>query len=390
MDIRCEIDKSSQIPIYRQIAACLRQSILAQAGTSEGGSDPAIPTERELSLRFGVQRGTVRRALDELLDERLLYRIRGAGTFVNRAGLTAGRTRIEIVATSGELESVTNPFSWFLFYDMLRGATAGADKLGCHCHLLGAAERTAGAADALEALQPGACMGVIFIVYRGHERAVERLQSRGIACVVADGMKKDIHLNRIFTDREKGTALAMEHLLRLGHRRIALLNGPLTESYFQDRYNGYERTLRLNGIPPIPERVLECGGHVADGAAAMGRALVQCPDVTAVVAATDLRAIGAMQAIRAAGRRIPQDISVIGYHDSKAAMEQAPQLTTVRLPAYEMGRQAVQLLRALLSRDIVAPTGREVPAELVLRETTGRVPGHGARAPRRPRKASRP
>lgn len=371
MDIQAEIDRNSRVPVYRQIASCLRESILSQAGEWQDGQDPAIPTERELSDRFGVQRPTVRKAIGELLAERLLYQIRGTGTFVNTAMLAAGRKQIEIVTAGGALQGATNPFAWFLCYDMLRGATAGADELGCHCHLLDTVEPISGTNSPFDALTPNTCLGTIFFGYTGHERIIQCLQAAGITCVVADGMKKDMHLNRVFTDREKGIGLAVEHLLGLGHRRIALLNGSLTEPYFQERYNGYELALRLNGIVPDPALVVECDGHPVDGAAAMTRLLATSPDVTGVVAGTDLRAVGAMEAIRIAGRRIPEDISVVGYHDSKAAGEQVPQLTTVRLPAYEMGRQAVLLLRTLLIHDTSTPTGREVPAELVVRGSTG-------------------
>jgi DNA-binding LacI/PurR family transcriptional regulator len=140
----------------------------------------------------------------------------------------------------------------------------------------------------------------------------------------------------------------------------------------------------------VPGLAVECGGHPADGAAAMTRILATHPDVTAVVTATDLRAVGAVQAIRAAGRRVPEGISVVGYHDSKVTLEQVPQLTTVRLPAYEMGRQAVLLLRALLVSEAPTPTGREVPAELVLRASTARAPDGNERAPRKTRRTSRP
>jgi len=376
--IRGKVDRSSRSPIYRQIAAILHANILSYAKCGPNDHDQPIPTERELSTLFGVQRATIRKALGELLDRGLLYRIRGKGTFVNATGLSGRRKQIEIVAASGIMQNTSNPFSWFLFYDLFRGVTVGADELDCHCHLTDVASwQPAGVSNFFDYFKPGGCMGVIFFGYPGYEAIIEHLKAMDIPYVVADGAKKEVDINRVFTDREKGISLAVAHLLDQGHRRIALLNGPLTDKFFQERYNGYERALRLGGVPLNSALVLECGGNIADGHLATKDLLARCPEVTGIVAATDLRALGAMDAARECGRYIPRDISIIGYHDSYAAVAHEPPLTTVRLPAYEMGNQAVRLLRALSVRQADPPVGREVAAELVIRGSTAKAPpGH--------------
>ncbi len=377
MEIRGELDKRSPIPLYRQIAARLRAHIRARAEAAPGGEDWALPTERQLSERFAVQRLTVRQALGELLAEDLLYRIRGKGTFVNVARLAVGQPRLELVSANGQLESSANPYSWHLFYDGLRGATAAADEAGWQGHLMNLPAGPVTPEIFARHFRPGGCRGVVFFGLRGHEAVIERLRADRFPYVVVDGAKKDVEHSRIYTDREKGLQLAVEHLLSLGHRRIALLNGPLTEWYFQERYNGYAQALRLAGVSLDPGLLAECGGQADHGEAAARQLLARRPDLTALVAATDLRAFGALRAAVEAGRRVPADLSVVGYHDCLAAAAQEPPLTTVRLPAYEMGRQTVGFLAGLADGE--PPVGREVPAELVVRSSTadiGRSPSH--------------
>jgi DNA-binding LacI/PurR family transcriptional regulator len=148
-------------------------------------------------------------------------------------------------------------------------------------------------------------------------------------------------------DNRGGAAKAVGHLARRGRRRIATITGSLDMGVGQDRLEGYRDGLAAAGLAG-PGDLVETGDFTEEGgAAAMGRLLERPGDpVDAVFAASDLMAAGALRALRAADRRVPEDVAVVGFEDSAVARCAQPPLTTVRQPIEEMGRQAARLLLA--------------------------------------------
>jgi DNA-binding LacI/PurR family transcriptional regulator len=134
----------------------------------------------------------------------------------------------------------------------------------------------------------------------------------------------------------------------------------------QDRLAGYKDALKAEGIRPSRKLIIEGDFTMAGGVRDMRRLLRTVPDIDGVFAASDLMAVGAMQALDSLGRRIPEDVAVIGFDDVPAALIAHPPLTTVRQPIEEMGRQ---LARCLLDRIEGKPTKRRIvlPTELVRR-----------------------
>jgi LacI family transcriptional regulator len=166
----------------------------------------------------------------------------------------------------------------------------------------------------------------------------------------------------------------MRHLLGLGHRRIAAITGPSGWVATEDRRRGYHAALAAAGILPDPALEVESDFEIAGGADATA-ALLDLPDPpTAVFAFNDNLAIGAIQAARARGLRVPEDLSVVGFDDSEHATIVSPALTTVRQPLAEMGRTAVSLLTRLLERQRFETLHIELGTRLVVRESTGPVP----------------
>jgi DNA-binding LacI/PurR family transcriptional regulator len=153
-------------------------------------------------------------------------------------------------------------------------------------------------------------------------------------------------------DNRGGAGKAVAHLARRGRRRIATITGPLDMGVGLDRLEGYRDGLAAAGLAGTGDLV-ETGDFTEEGgAAAMGRLLERPGDpVDAVFAASDLMAAGALRALRAAGRRVPEDVAVVGFEDSTVARYAQPPLTTVRQPIEEMGRQATRLLLAQVAGD---------------------------------------
>lgn len=168
----------------------------------------------------------------------------------------------------------------------------------------------------------------------------------------------------------RGGQVGTEHLLTLGHRRIALLRQTPTSALSSERVNGYREALTRAGLPYDPALVVECDATQAEGYRAMSELLALQGPPTAVFAHNDLLALGACRAVQHAGLSVPGDISVVGYDDISSAAYLHPPLTTVRFPKAELGRLAGELILKSL-RGEAPPAGTvTLPVELVVREST--------------------
>jgi LacI family transcriptional regulator len=177
--------------------------------------------------------------------------------------------------------------------------------------------------------------------------------------------------NCIYFDSRSAARIAVDHLIALGHHRIAHLSGQLNLSTGIGRYAGYCDALTAAGLPLAPELVRVSGYTVAGGAAAMNAILdVPSQRPTAVFPLTLTAATGAMMALHARGVRVPQDMSVITVHDGPMAEVMFPRLTTVRMPVEQMGYNGAQSLIELLEGRLGRIDEQMAPQELVLRQST--------------------
>ncbi|MBE0545336.1 MAG: LacI family DNA-binding transcriptional regulator [Verrucomicrobia bacterium] len=169
-----------------------------------------------------------------------------------------------------------------------------------------------------------------------------------------------------------GSYQITQHLLKLGHRRIAYLTGPATAPWAHERFEGYRRALREEGLDVDDRLVFQAGGTIEDGTkAALQMAGEKC-DATAVQAVNDLVAIGCATTLFSQGLRIPQDISLAGFGNVLLAEHFRVPLTTVRQPKFRLGTAAVELMQQLLRNERVE--SKRLPAELIVRESTAPPP----------------
>jgi LacI family transcriptional regulator len=167
--------------------------------------------------------------------------------------------------------------------------------------------------------------------------------------------------------------LAMDHLIALGHRRIGLICGRSdVNDRAKERRRAFEDSLNEIGIAPDPELIFERDFEFIEGGTAMHRMLEASEPPTAVFAANDIQAIGAISQCRDAGLRVPEDISIIGFDDLPIARFSAPKLTTVHVPASAMGRLAATRLLQLIEGETVT-TPDVLPVELIVRQSTAPV-----------------
>ena len=168
-------------------------------------------------------------------------------------------------------------------------------------------------------------------------------------------------------DNFSGGKRATEYLVDIGRQRIAFLGGPAAEMEVQLRYRGYESALEEAGIPIDPALVVHGEYHSAAGAELMDHLLAQAPNLDAVFVNSDLNAIAAIEVIRQQGKRVPEDIAVVGYYDlSIASYNQLP-LTTIRQDIPLAGKLLAQNLIQFLKTGVVSQV--VMPVELVVRES---------------------
>jgi DNA-binding LacI/PurR family transcriptional regulator len=174
----------------------------------------------------------------------------------------------------------------------------------------------------------------------------------------------------VYADFREGAERLVGHLADLGHRRIAHLTGRLNLPE-RDRLRGYRRALTTAGLASDPALIVAAGHLRHHGYAAAAKLLSRGVDFTALFAVNDLTALGAMECLQQHGRRVPDDVSVVGFDDIYLARYSTPPLTTVRLPAYEMGDAAAKLAIEAIEHGHGFSAGRQFPVELCLRASTG-------------------
>jgi LacI family transcriptional regulator len=186
------------------------------------------------------------------------------------------------------------------------------------------------------------------------------------------GRHPDERVSYVDADNVAGARMAVEHLIHLGHRRIATITGPLDMNSGEDRLEGYRQALTAHRLPVDEDLIVEGDFTEASSMAAARRLLTR--SVTAIFAASDIMAVGALKVIWEAGLQVPHDVALVGFDDIPIASALQPALTTVRQPTEQMGSMAADLLLNLLED----PPGGDapaykiiLPAKLVVRESCG-------------------
>ena len=198
-------------------------------------------------------------------------------------------------------------------------------------------------------------------------RAVERLRAEGVP-VAAVG-RYELDIPHVSVDDAAAAECAVAHLIALGHARIAFVAGPLHSMTVEDRHRGYQSALNRAGIPVDDALVVETPLTLTGGSRAADELVERGESFTAVFATTDEVAFGVISGLRGHGLRVPEDVSVVGMDDVPMASHADPPLTTIRVPARELGCSAWHLLAAIRDGGD-APEARCVPFDLVVRAST--------------------
>ena len=213
-------------------------------------------------------------------------------------------------------------------------------------------------------IRRGSADGVLLISAHGRDPLLLTLQAAAIPTVICGRPLVPVGAMYVDADNVGGARTAVGHLLRAGRQRVVTIAGPRDMAVGIDRLSGYRDTLEAAGLPAL----IGYGDFSqASGEHAMTRLLERRPDLDAVFAASDLMAAGALRALRRAGRRVPDDVAVVGFDDDPIAQHTMPPLTTIRQPVEEQGAVMAHHLMALIEHESISPTHGDLPTSLVQR-----------------------
>ena len=355
---------------------------------ASGRVDPSDAARRvtidDVAARAGVSTATVSRVLSGISRGRPPTRERvlsAARDLDYRPSGVARSLKMRTTHTLGLLVTdIQNPF----FPELVRAIEDRAHEHGYALLLGNGAEDPEREAAYLELLASQRVDGVLIAATSLPERHARWLMRATIPTVLVNCQIADGSLPAALSDNRNGGRLAAEHLLGLGHRAFGVISVSNGDPAGEERERGVSDALAAAGLDLEALSVAAGDSHVQGGEAAMQELLVDRPGLTAIVCYNDLMAIGALRALRAAGDRVPADVSVVGFDDIDLAAYAEPPLTTIAQDTTALGRWAVD---RLLGSIRAAREGRadeplrvvRVPVRLVVRASTGRAAT--ARAP---------
>ncbi|MGH2427850.1 MAG: LacI family DNA-binding transcriptional regulator [Candidatus Limnocylindria bacterium] len=274
--------------------------------------------------------------------------------------------RALVTARTHTIGAIVHDISDPYFGEIVRGLEDAARLRGYQVFVCSSDRDAARELEYVQSLLDRRVDGVVFagggIEDRAYKADLRRLLDafRGRGGTVVRLSPHSYRTPSVQPDNRGGAKAMTRHLLALGHRLIAFIGGPPQLTTSAVRYAGHEEALEEAGMRPAPELNEPGGFTIAGGAKAMATLLDRCPELTAVFAANDMMAFGALHELQRRGATVPDDVSVAGFDDIYIAAHAHPPLTTVRVPMYEMGRQgavlALDLLDGRRARSLRLPT----------------------------------
>ena len=333
----------------------------------------STPTIRRVAELAGVSIATVSRTLahpdkvTEATRNKVLEAVRATGFVPNRQAVDFRRQATGNVVLL--VRDITNPF----YLDIYRGIEEVAFANGYRVLMGDAQYDDARVVRYVEMGRNRQADGVILMTGWLPDSIPEAsLPKTVIALELIDGSA----LPFVAIDNRAAAKLAVQHLIGLGHRRIVHITGPMRLTMSSGRHEGYLDALREAGLDIDPALTRIGDFHFGSGQQAIEALLAEGVDFTAVFCSNDEMAVGAINALRGHGLKVPADVSIAGFDDMDYALSSDPPLTSIRQPRREIGRQAMQMLVDLLSGESLAEPRVTAGVELIVRGSTGRAPQH--------------
>ena len=327
---------------------------------------------REVADRAGVSPATVSRVVNDpsKVNERTRARVESAIRELGyRPSRVARRLRVEGGCSSLVglvIPDIQNPF----FADLARGVEDAAQRHGYAVFLGNSDDDPEKERRYLEVMRSESVDGVILPPSSDSDEAAREVIRAGIPFVCVDRRLGKAKVDTVVVDNVAGAYDAVEHLVQMGHRRIGFLVGKLDLSTSRERLEGYRRALADHGLEHDPTLVLPGDSRQTTGRERTAELLARPDPPSALLVGNSLMTLGALEAINAAGVRVPEDLAIVGYDDMPWAMAVSPPLTVVRQPGYELGRQAMELLLQRIREPARSTVVVTLQSELVVRRSS--------------------
>lgn len=337
----------------------------------KGGSPAIRITIRDVARTAGVSVSTVSRVLNnskpvsDEVRQRVMSAVETLGFQPNALARSLILRRSSFIGLL--VPDVSNPF----FSEVVAGVEEVANAQGYNVILCNTHGELAREMAYLDILKEHQAAGVVFMCRELRDEHLKRFAADGMPVVLASRYSEKKSLPRVVIDDQQAAYDATIHLIERGHQRIAFISGSvLDRASGLDRLMGYQRALNDHQFP-IDFRLIKEGNFKAQsGYKAAQELLGQQAPPTAILAANDEMAIGAINAIFASGRRVPDDIAVVGFDDIYLASIFRPALTTIRQPIREIGSEAAQMVLRLVRGESLPDEKVVLPHELVIRESS--------------------
>lgn len=333
------------------------------------------PTLRDVAAAAGVHAATASRALNpktrRLVNvdtaRRILRAAESLGYQPNpiaRSLKTAKSSTIGLV-----IPDLTNP----LFPPIVRGIEDVLGPAGFNAWIVNTDNDPDRERTQIESLRSRQVEGLIIATARLEHPLLEKLHEQGMKMVLVNRRLENVEIPSVTPDDSSGIAMAVKHLFDLGHRRIVHLAGPQTTSTGLVRSRAFRHAIRDHGLDEDTSLVVECAyWNEAEGARALRSLLDRGTQFTAIVAGTDLIALGCYDVFAERGICCPDDISVVGFNDMPFLDKLRPPLTTVKVPHYAIGAEAARMLIETIEEPGRHARSLLLPLSLVVRQSTAR------------------
>jgi DNA-binding LacI/PurR family transcriptional regulator len=328
---------------------------------------------REVAKRAGVSTATVSRVVNGTVpvgvstERRVRSAIRALGYYPNTHARTLGSGKSHMYGLI--ISDIANPF----FPDIAKHFERIAVEHGQELLIANTDYQPQRMQNCVRRMLERKVDGVAIMTSEMDPKLIQLLNKRGVPIVFLDTGRVGRSISNIFIDYDGGIEHAIEHLVSLGHQRIAFVGGPPTLASAKTRSKAFLRSLKKHNLKFSADYMRKGNHHIDGGQNAMAQMLKLRQPPTAVLGSNDLTAIGVMGAIHAAGLRVPEDISVMGFDDIEISSFLHPPLSTIRVPRAEIAARAFTALYAASHKGADHGIEYQILTELVIRQSTGLV-----------------
>jgi len=347
----------SNLPKYLLVQKKIKEAI------DQGRYVEQIPGERIIAREYDISYMTVRKAIDNLVQEGVLYKVPTKGTFVNVTGQARSVTRNIGFFLDNRVEgAISSPYYSLIFKALEREAV----KNGYNLIYFSSFD------DLVSPKGVRKIDGIVISCFPRLENRIQELKKQ-LPVVLIGNSAADKSIPSVIIDNFSGIVDAMDYLWSLGHRRIGFITGLLDSDVGRNRLKGYQSALNKFEFAEDENLVFEGDYSYDSGARGADFFLNLAAPPTAILCANDTMAIGVMKRLREQGLAIPDDISIIGFDDIDVASQVFPPMTTVAAPIREIATHSIRKLVTLIEGNNPDDKHMALPAQLIIRDSCAQV-----------------